>query len=157
MKQQQQQQSFFRCWSPLWMPEEHLSSLYRYINLPKLYKVVDQKEAVHTVSFFSPHFSWTYFILSTDSQIPLHFQSNDAIQAFPDCAFNSQSASFTIHTNINTSTIPPILILPYVLRFLVSPYIQLLLSWWLDAWESDDPLWPLLLWMFFYHKSNDWF
>lgn len=40
----------------------------------------------------SPHFSWTLLILSTDLQIPLQLQSNDATQTLPAWAFHSQSA-----------------------------------------------------------------
>lgn len=56
-----------------------------------------QNEALQIASSPSLHLECTYFNLSTGLQTPLHFQSNDATQIFPACAFHSQSASFTKH------------------------------------------------------------
>lgn len=50
-----------------------------------------QNEALQIASSPSLHLECTYFSLSTGLQTPLHFQSNDATQTFPACAFHSQS------------------------------------------------------------------
>jgi hypothetical protein len=50
-----------------------------------------QNEALHIASSPSLHLECTYFSLSTGLQTPLHFQSNDATQTLPACAFHLQS------------------------------------------------------------------
>lgn len=50
-----------------------------------------QNIALQTAPSPSPHLAWTSLILSTDLQIPLQVQSNDAMHTFPACAFHSQS------------------------------------------------------------------
>lgn len=50
-----------------------------------------QNEALQIASSPSPHLECTSLSLSTGLQTPLHLQSNDATQAFPACAFHSQS------------------------------------------------------------------
>jgi hypothetical protein len=41
----------------------------------------------------SPQALWMALILSTDLQMPLHDQSNDAAHTFPACFFHSQSVA----------------------------------------------------------------
>lgn len=50
-----------------------------------------QNKALQTAPSPSPHFECTYLIFSTDLQIPLQLQSNDATHMLPACAFHSQS------------------------------------------------------------------
>lgn len=52
----------------------------------------NQKRAFQRASSPSPHFSCTYFSFSTDLQIPLQLQSNEATHTLPASAFQSQSA-----------------------------------------------------------------
>lgn len=61
--------------------------------------IIFQKLLLHKTLLSSPHRWWTSMILSTDLQIPLHFQSKEATQMLPAWAFHSQSAEMNYITN----------------------------------------------------------
>ena len=50
-----------------------------------------QNSALHNAFSPSPHRRWTSFIRSTDLQMPLQLQSNEATHTLPAWAFHSQS------------------------------------------------------------------
>jgi hypothetical protein len=88
---------FFRGYLILLSSTTTTHYFFKFLNLvlsleDKLWLATYQKVALHNAFSSSPQRWWTSTILSTDLQIPLHFQSNEATHILPARAFHSQSA-----------------------------------------------------------------
>lgn len=85
---------YWTCISPLYiLLSLHQLSHWMHVCLWNMHPLLlIQTRTPQIAASSSPHFSWTLLILSTDLQIPLQLQSNDATQTLPAWAFHSQSA-----------------------------------------------------------------